>query len=114
MRGYGGCYLGSINSLANLSSEPTYSFRSVGFLSSLTRSAYLNVFNVCSEDELEGEKLPIITVLQLPTKESFRTKVSLLPLKGVWFLLRSKARIHSFKARRDLLISAPSKRVCLF
>jgi hypothetical protein len=35
------------------------------------------------EDETLGETLPIITVLQNPTKESFKTIVSLLPLKGV-------------------------------
>jgi hypothetical protein len=32
----------------------------------------------------------------------------LLPLKGVCFFSRSRARMHSFKARSDLLISAPS------
>jgi len=38
---------------------------------------------VCSEDELDGEKLPIITVLQFPIKESFKTKVNFDPLNGV-------------------------------
>ncbi len=37
----------------------------------------------------------------------------MLPLKGVWFLFWSKALIHSFKAKRDLLISAPSNLVYL-
>lgn len=72
------------------------------------------MFRVCSDDWLEGEKLPIMTVLQFPTNESFKTKVSLLPLNGVWFLFWSRALIHSFRARSDLLISAPSKRVYLF
>ena len=36
------------------------------------------------------------------------TCVSLLARKGVWVLRRPSARIHSFKARRLLLISAPS------
>ena len=87
---------------------------SFGFLSSFTLSAYLNVFKVCSEDEFDGEKLPIITVLQLPIKESFKTNVNFDPLKGVWFLFKSNARIHSFNANNDLLISAPSNLVYLF
>lgn len=49
-----------------------------------------------------------MTVLQLPVKESFKTRVSLLPLNGVCFLSWSRALIHSLRARRDLLISAPS------
>lgn len=109
-------YRGSINSLANLSNEETWSLSSLslGFFNSFTLSAYLRVLRVCSDEELEGEKFPIITVLQLPTKESLSTNVNLLPLKGVWFLFKSNALIHSFKANRDLLISAPSNRVCLF
>ena len=59
---------------------------SVGFLSSLTLSAYLNVFKVCSQELELGEIFPIMTVLQFPVKESLRTRVSLLPLKGVCFL----------------------------
>lgn len=39
---------------------------------------------VFSDDKTLGETLPIMTVLQNPTKESLRTMVSLLPLKGVW------------------------------
>ena len=54
-----------------------------------------------------------MTVLQFPTNESFNTSVNFDPLNGVWFLFKSKARIHSLSASRDLLISAPSKRVCL-
>lgn len=52
--------------------------------------------------------MPIMSVLQLPMKESFKTWVSLLPLKGVWFLFWSSALMHSFRARRDWLICAPS------
>jgi len=77
-------------------------------LSSLTLSAYLNVFNVCSELEELGEIFPIIIVLHFPINESFRTIVNLLPLKGLCLLAWSKALIHSFKANSDLLISAPS------
>ena len=56
---------------------------SFAFLSSFTRSAYLRVFSVFSELALFGAILPIMTVLQYPVKESLRTIVSLLPLKGV-------------------------------
>ena len=58
--------------------------------------------------------LPIITVLQYPVKESFNTIVNLLPLNGVWCLFWSRARIHSFNANKDLLISAPSILVCFY
>lgn len=50
---------------------------------SLTRSAYLKVFNVFYEDAEEGEIFPIMTVLQKPTNESFKTIVSFDPRKGV-------------------------------
>lgn len=82
-------------------------------LSSFTRSAYLRVLRVCSQQEAEGEIFPIIVVLQFPVNESFRTWVSFEPLKGVCFLVWSKARMHSLSASNDLLISAPSIRVCL-
>ena len=72
--------LGNISSLAFISYLERFS---VGFLSYLTRSAYLSVFKVFYEDALDGEMFPIITVLQKPTKESFKTIVNLLPLKGV-------------------------------
>ena len=77
------------------------------FFSSLTLSAYLSVFKVCAQQLEAGEMLAIIVVFELPVKESFRTCVSLLPLNGVCFLSRSKALMHSFSAKRDLLISAP-------
>lgn len=41
-------------------------------------------------------------------KESRNTWVSLLALNGKWELFLPKALIHSFRANRDLLISAPS------
>ena len=53
------------------------------FLSYLTLSAYLRVFILFSAEVTLGETFPIMTVLQKPTKESLRTIVSLLPLKGV-------------------------------
>jgi hypothetical protein len=68
---------------------------------------------VFSHDPLPGEILPIIKVLQLFPNESLKIIVSLLPLKGICLLLLSIALIHYFKAKRDLLISAPSIFVCL-
>ena len=82
--------------------------RCASFLSSLTRSAYLRVLSVCSLQFDAGEMLAIMVVLLKPTKESFSTCVSLEPRKGVCFLSKSRARMHSLSARRDLLISAPS------
>lgn len=84
------------------------------FFSYLTRSAYLKVFNVFSHEPEPGDTFPIITVLQNPVKESFKTIVSLLPRNGVWVFPWSKARMHYFRANKDLLISAPSILVCLF
>ena len=72
------------------------------------------MFIVFYEENIFGDTFPIITVLQNPTKESFSTMVSLLPLKGVWPLPWSKALMHYFKANKDLLIYAPSILVCLF
>jgi len=104
------CCLGSISSSAFVFGAP---FALAGFLSSLTLSAYLRVLRVCSQQESDGEMLPIITVLQLPTKLSLRTMVSLDWRNGVCFWSRSRALMHSFSASRLLLISAPSCLVCL-
>ena len=63
-----------------------------------------------------GEIHAIITIFELPEsdkKESRSTMVSLDARKGTCELFMSIARMHSFKARRDLLISAPSIRLCL-
>ncbi len=49
-----------------------------------------------------------------PMKESRSTCVSLLARNGRWPPFLPKARMHSFKASKDLLISAPSILVCLF
>jgi len=43
-----------------------------------------------------------------PMNESLRTWVSLQALNGKWAPRRPKARMHSFKDKSDLLISAPS------
>ena len=85
-----------------------------GFLNYFTLSAYLSVFKVFYDEALDGDILPIITVLQNPTNESLSTIVSLLPLKGVWLLPWSNALIHSFKDNKLLFIYAPSILVCLF
>ena len=50
----------------------------------------------------------------MPVKESFNTYVNLLPLKGVCFFSKSSALMHSFRAKSDLFISAPSILVYLF
>mmetsp|Transcript_1253 Transcript_1253/g.2380 ORF Transcript_1253/g.2380 Transcript_1253/m.2380 type:complete len:234 (-) Transcript_1253:962-1663(-) len=75
-----------------------------------TLSAYLRVFMECSVFDPEGETHAIITVLLPPTNESFRTWVSLDARKGRCPFLSLIARMHSFRAKRDLLISAPSIR----
>lgn len=79
----------------------------------LTRSAYLRVFKLYSALDVAGDKLAIINVLQFPTNESFNTKVNLDPLKGKCLFSISNALIHSFNAKRLLLISAPSSLVYL-
>jgi hypothetical protein len=108
-------FLGNINSFSRSSNLSPLSIEaSLAFLSSFTLSAYLRVLRVFYELALLGAMLPIMTVLQYPVKESFSTIVSLLPRKGVWFLFWSNARMHSFRARRLLLISAPSIRVCFY
>ena len=82
------------------------------FFSSLTLSEYLRVFRVCSQHELAGETFATMTVQHFePVKESFKTWVNLLPLNGVCFLSWSRALMHSFRANKDLLISAPSNLV---
>ena len=62
------------------------------------------MFRVFYEEAEEGEILPIITVLQKPTKESLKTIVSFEPLKGVWVFPWSRALMHSFRESSDLLI----------
>jgi len=81
------CYLGNINYLANRSRSVNYPWNYWWsyFFNSLTLSAYLNVFNVCSQLDNEGDILATINVLHLPVKLSFNTYVNLLPLNGVCF-----------------------------
>lgn len=68
---------------------------------------------MCSHDPELGDIQDIMTVRELPTNESLRTSVNLLPLKGIWPWSLSRARMHSFKASKLLLISAPSILHCL-
>jgi hypothetical protein len=65
-------YRANISSLLSLSSLDI-GLPDVSFFNSLTRSAYLSVFNVCSQQLDAGEMLAIIVVLELPTNESFKT-----------------------------------------
>jgi len=78
------------------------------------------VFKVWSAEELPGLMQAIMIILILSdfsTKESLSTMVSLEALKGMWMsgfvFFMSRLRMHSFRARRDLLISAPSNLLCL-
>ena len=89
----------------------SFFFLNLSFLSSFTQSAYLSVFKVYSLLASPGDMFPIITVQQLPIKESLRTIVSFEPQKGICFLSWSKHHIHSLRAKSDLLISAPSIQV---
>jgi hypothetical protein len=71
------------------------------------------VLSVCSTDVPTGEMLAIITVrASAPMNESLSTAVSLEPRKGTWRASESSALMHSLSASSDLLISAPSMRVC--
>lgn len=83
---------------------------------SFNLSAYLKVFNEWSADELPGLMQAIIIILDLfdlAVKESLKTKVNFEALNGTWPYPESIALIHSFNAKRLLLISAPSKRLYL-
>ena len=71
-------------------------------------SAYLNVLRVCSHEPELGDMHDIITVRESPTNESLKTSVNLLPLNGMCPWSLSRALMHSFRASKLLLISAPS------
>ena len=83
---------------------------------SFNLSAYLRVFRVWSLALVPGhtQASMIIFTLSLPMKESLKTMVSLDCLKGMctpweaYVFYWSIALKHSFKASKDLLISAPS------
>lgn len=64
----------------------SFFFLNLSFFSSLTQSAYHRVFRVYSLFASPGDMLPIMTVLQLPIKESLKTIVNLEPQKGICFL----------------------------
>lgn len=57
----------------------------------------------------------IMTILDdyVLMKESLKTMVSLEALNGIWLLCESNALMHSLRARRLLLISAPSSLLTL-
>jgi hypothetical protein len=90
---------------------------SVGLLyavlpSPLSLYAYLSVLRVWSDELEPGLMHAIITILELYgfKNESLSTIVSLLALKGTCELFESRALMHSLRASKLLLISAPSKR----
>lgn len=70
-------------------------------LISLARLAYFNVLRVSSYILDEGLTLAIITVLQLPPKESLRIRVSLLSLYGikVFFFWNQREKTLTWTAR---------------
>ena len=70
---------------------------------------------MCQEQFKAGEIFAIIVVLLLPTNESLSTYVSFDSLKHGLYLskLIARARIHFYRAKRDLLISAPLIKVFL-
>ena len=57
--------------------------------------------------------LYVLRSLHSIADETGQTSVSFDPLKGTCLATLSRARMHSFRASRLLLISAPSRRVCL-
>ena len=79
-----------------------------------SRCAYRSVFSVCSQELEPGEMVAIMDVRErLPMSDALSTLVSTVVLKGTWLLPLSNALMHSLRANRDLLISAPSDRVWL-
>ena len=86
----------------------------------LRRLEYLRVLRVWSEQKELGLTQAIITIFTaffFEMKESLKTKVNFEALKGTWTFefpfFAPKALMHSFKARRLLLISAPSSLLIL-
>lgn len=66
---------------------------------------------VWSAEEAAGDTVAIITVRDfLFVNESFSTSVNFEARYGTCEEFESNARMHSFNANRDLLISAPSMR----
>lgn len=71
--------------------------------------SYLSVLSVCSQELRPGEIMAIMQVLLLsPMKESRSTWVSFEARNGRWAPRLPSARMHSFNASNDLLISALS------
>lgn len=77
------------------------------------RSAYRNVFIVWSAEEAPGETVAIIVVRASDdVKQSFKIKVNFEARYGTCFEdPLSNARIHSFKANKEVLISELSVRL---
>ena len=88
-------------------------FGSTRILIFLALFAYFNEFIVSSYWEAAGDMVVIITVLQLPPRESLSILVSLLSLYGTkkpFLFLSPSALIQLARASNDVLILAPSRR----
>ena len=75
--------------------------------------AYFSVLIVSSYCELPGLIVAIMTVLQLPPSESLSNLVNLLSRNGTkkpFFVLSPNALMQFARARREVLIFAPSRR----
>mmetsp|Transcript_21408 Transcript_21408/g.66389 ORF Transcript_21408/g.66389 Transcript_21408/m.66389 type:complete len:347 (-) Transcript_21408:1106-2146(-) len=95
----------------SMAADTLSTLRSIRIWMFLARLAYLRVLIDSSSARIEGLTLAIIVVRQLPPSESFRSRVSLLSLKGICCLLplRSPSALMQLpRARRDRLILAPS------
>ena len=103
------CFLNVLNYSSNYAWLYAYAGALFDCLS-FSLSAYLKVFRVWSLELLPGQTQVNITIftLSLYKKESLRTIVNLDALKGTCAPGVSSALTHSFKASRDLFISAPS------
>jgi len=93
-------------------------FCCASILISFARLAYLSVLRVSSNWLLAGEVVQIITVLLLPSSESFKSLVNLLSLYGMNmpFLLPSPSALMQLaRANKERFILAPSlSRIPLF
>lgn len=71
-------------------------------LISLALLAYLSVLWVSSYDFEEGLTLAIITVLQLPPRESLSSLVSLLSRYGIWAFLLWNTHVRPKHVKDDI------------
>ena len=96
---------------AEICCETNFLFGSTLILMFFALLAYLSVLIVSSYWLLHDEMVAIITVLQLPPRESFNIRVSFESLNGTkkpFLDLSPSALIQLASARRLVLILAPS------